>query len=312
MQEQHSVTVCPKCRYRRQKSDTAPKWQCPECGVAYAKVQRASRSAIHPATGRIMAQPENRYGKGAGWHTVFSLFVLLGIVLFIVAWWQKSTLPDASVMLPEMQNEPLQTAMQKAPFVFAYRGASYQVVPVARYEIWGLVVSHNNISGWTDIMHDENSVDLKDICIIWGSNLQTNDFRKVSYSSGDFVCYFRYPYGVSFAHDKLSNNHLLSDNPAVREVIRNVKVGDQIHMRGMLVNYSPVAQPGWWRNTSTTRKDTGNGACEVVFVKDFQVLRSSNALWYNLYTTSAWLILLTLILKLVSYYFLPAGKIRQH
>jgi hypothetical protein len=30
---------CPKCRYERQPADTAPGWQCPSCGVAYAKVE---------------------------------------------------------------------------------------------------------------------------------------------------------------------------------------------------------------------------------------------------------------------------------
>jgi ribosomal protein L37AE/L43A len=30
---------CPKCHYVRVESDTAPEWQCPGCGVAYAKVE---------------------------------------------------------------------------------------------------------------------------------------------------------------------------------------------------------------------------------------------------------------------------------
>lgn len=30
--------VCPKCGYVRKPTDTAPDWQCPSCGVAYAKV----------------------------------------------------------------------------------------------------------------------------------------------------------------------------------------------------------------------------------------------------------------------------------
>ncbi|MGD9858852.1 MAG: hypothetical protein AB7S90_02200 [Marinobacterium sp.] len=30
---------CPKCHYIRVESDTVPEWQCPQCGVAYAKVE---------------------------------------------------------------------------------------------------------------------------------------------------------------------------------------------------------------------------------------------------------------------------------
>ena len=28
---------CPKCHYVRKPTDTAPEWQCPSCGIAYAK-----------------------------------------------------------------------------------------------------------------------------------------------------------------------------------------------------------------------------------------------------------------------------------
>ena len=31
------MDVCPKCGYVRQQTDTAPEWQCPNCGIAYAK-----------------------------------------------------------------------------------------------------------------------------------------------------------------------------------------------------------------------------------------------------------------------------------
>src|SRR5262249_13568660 len=32
--------ICPKCNYERQEKDSiVPDWQCPKCGLAYAKVQ---------------------------------------------------------------------------------------------------------------------------------------------------------------------------------------------------------------------------------------------------------------------------------
>jgi glutaredoxin len=32
---------CPKCGYERRMGETAPEWQCPSCGVAYAKAAEA-------------------------------------------------------------------------------------------------------------------------------------------------------------------------------------------------------------------------------------------------------------------------------
>lgn len=42
------MTICPKCRHVRQPNETAPDWQCPACGVAYAKVANAGRPADSP------------------------------------------------------------------------------------------------------------------------------------------------------------------------------------------------------------------------------------------------------------------------
>lgn len=34
--------VCPKCAYERKATDTAPDYECPKCGVVYAKVRVAA------------------------------------------------------------------------------------------------------------------------------------------------------------------------------------------------------------------------------------------------------------------------------
>ena len=40
---------CPKCGYTRKMGETAPDWQCPSCGVAYAKADTASAKAYASA-----------------------------------------------------------------------------------------------------------------------------------------------------------------------------------------------------------------------------------------------------------------------
>lgn len=53
--------ICPKCRYERKASDDAPDWQCPSCGVAYAKVSAAVPKQTDPpkadASARVKACP---------------------------------------------------------------------------------------------------------------------------------------------------------------------------------------------------------------------------------------------------------------
>ena len=98
----------------------------------------------------------------------------------------------------------------------------------------------------------------------------------------------------AFDMSQISNNHLLSPDPAIRDAILSTSIGDQVHFQGLLVNYYPEGQPASVRKTSLTRDDTGNGACEVVFVERFEVLSRGNQTWRSLrdYGPASFLLLL--------------------
>ncbi len=295
--------ACPNCNYQRKETDSAPDWQCPSCGVAYAKVMGVNQTLrAHPgARTQIRAQTNRR----VWFDRLLSLLLIISVISLLVSWWAKNQLPYTKEISSRLQNEPIQKPSRTSPFNFEYRKRTYSIEPVADYELWGLVVTHNDITGMTDIIHDDDSVDIKDICVVWGDNLQNNDYRDVSYSSGDFTCYYQYDRPMDFRHEQLSNNHLLSDNKEVRERIRNIKIGDQVHLKGMLVNYSAAATPDWTRNTSTNRNDSGNGACEVIFVDEFTVLKSTNRMAYFWFDLSLWLILFLVLFKLAAIAFFP-------
>ena len=52
------------------------------------------------------------------------------------------------------------------------------------------------------------------------------------------------------------------------------------------------------RGSSTVRDDRGNGACEVVYVTEFEILREANAAWRALYKLSLVLVALSLAVLL--------------
>jgi hypothetical protein len=41
---------CPKCKYKRKESDANPEWQCPSCGIAYAKFQATEKKSGYQFT----------------------------------------------------------------------------------------------------------------------------------------------------------------------------------------------------------------------------------------------------------------------
>jgi len=220
--------------------------------------------------------------------------LLANLALIAAAFYFKGRFVDATEILPPLLDEPIQSPTAAPPFTFSFRGRTYQVQPQADYELWGLVVTHNDTGAISDIYHDWTSVDTKDIAVIWGFNLRNDNFHRVKFWSGPWTCYYQYPGSIVFFHDRISNNHLITAEDHVRDVISAVRVGDQGHLRGLLVNYQEVGGAGVRRQTSLSRTDAGNGACEVVFVRQMEILKRGAPLWYFLYSFS-WLTLLGLL-----------------
>lgn len=211
------------------------------------------------------------------------------LVLTPVAWFFKGSLPDRAEIDPALLQDPVQVQISRPDFTFEYKGQQCLVRPVTTYELWGLVVSHNNIESIADLYHDSTSVDTKDLCVIWGRNLESDDYHRVNFRSGSFTCYYRYPSGVRFSKRAGSNNHLITDSPSMRELIDEVHVGDQIRLSGMLVNYQMGDWRDFWRSSSLVRNDSG---CEVIFVEQLEVLVRGTPLWYQLFRIG-WITLLT-------------------
>ncbi len=211
------------------------------------------------------------------------------LLLVAVSWHLKGQFVDSSEIDPALANIPLQTATREGEFSFAYKGKVCRAKPVAKYELWGLVVSHNNIESMADLVHDSTSVDTKDLCVIWGKNVASNEFHEVDYTSGQFTCYFRYPHGTKFHHNALGNNHLITDQQAIRDQIAAIRIGDQVRLEGLLVNYQMDDWEGFWRKTSKVRNDAG---CEVIFVREVEVLQRGTPFWYAAFDWGKMMLLL--------------------
>jgi hypothetical protein len=68
-----------------------------------------------------------------------------------------------------------------------------------------------------------------------------------------------------------ANMHLIPANDAVSSVIREIRNGDIIELSGSLVNV--ISEDDGWRwKSSQTRNDTGNGACELIWVESLQIV----------------------------------------
>ena len=210
---------------------------------------------------------------------------------FVLSFFMKDRLAGRGEILPELLQDPVQTKDGlPEPFEVTRKGVTYTVEPLFNYELNGMVVSYHHADSFSDISHDawKDYVNVKDICVLWGRNLETAVYARMKFKNRDFTCFYAYPdeeTGRIFSENCLSNNHLLPADSIVAGAVMRAKKGDQVHVNGWLVNYGIQGSPEK-RLTSTTRKDRGNGACETIFVNEFEILRQANPGWRTLHKLS--------------------------
>jgi len=237
-------------------------------------------------------------------------WLFFGSLLTLAAAWSKRDDFDPDMPLQAaVSEEPSQRPVDASEFTATANDVDYLVRPRYRYDLTGLVVSFKRFSSdyglhkrWNDF------INVADICVVWGSNATDVDLNAFDFWNGEFTCSFATSDEAAwrrFDKHKLSNNHLITDDPRVREVIEELRVGDQVRLRGWLAEYGEPGGP--FRQTSTTRTDTGNGACETVYVADMQILDSMSTVWRKL----LWLSLAGLVVSVVLWFTTPYHQLRR-
>lgn len=203
------------------------------------------------------------------------------LLLLLVSCWQRNDFPDDLSVPPPFLQPPVQRTVSEPPFTVENEGIEYRIEPQYRYDLHGLVVSYAHHSGNFSLHRLWNDhINVADVCVVWSDNISGADLNRIRFWNGKFTCNFETgDSGVweRFRQDQISNNHLLTIDEDIRRKIRRVRIGDQIHLRGWLASYAN--DRGFSRGTSITRDDTGNGACETVYLEEFEILRSLDNGW---------------------------------
>jgi hypothetical protein len=230
----------------------------------------------------------------------------LALTAMAASLWMRDRLPGPEAMLAALYVEPTQTVTARQPFRASVGGFQYDVSPLYDYEFHGLVVSRHDAAVWWDITHREwgDRINVVDLCVVWGANLRSGAYRGLRYWSATFTCYYVPRQDGEdwrrFDENAIANNHLLTDDPAIAQMLRRVRVGDQVRVKGHLVEYRQPARR-FHRGTSVVRTDRGNGACETVWVTEASLLRSANRAWHALFDLG----LIALVLSVLLWWFEP-------
>ena len=171
--------------------------------------------------------------------------------------------------------EPIQLEADGAT-AFEMDGYNVSVSYLYAYDITALVVSTHDYVPY----NFGNKLSPRDFALAWGSVAATNETVDYNWSqSGRWYKWYVSSYediipvgGEAGVNCQSANTHIIPATSLVKDEIERVKTGDCIHMKGYLVSIYATDSKGatfTW-SSSTSREDTGDGACEVFYVTDIE------------------------------------------
>lgn len=154
---------------------------------------------------------------------------------------------------------PAQTPTRMAPF----QVRSYTLTPVADFVINARLLSKS-------IYSFDKGADLVpvDYALGWLQMANPRVLKEIDISqSGRFYHWYaaEYPIPRSDIESESANMHLIPATDLIEKQLKSMPEGALVRLTGQLVNITETTT-GWSWNTSTTRTDTGFGACEVIYV----------------------------------------------
>ena len=232
-----------------------------------------------------------------------NVLIIASFACLLVSFWNRNDLPGNVDYVANILQDPKQVRTSTRPFDARFKDVTYHVEPEYSYDITGMIVSyrhHDNNSRMHALANDH--LNMLDVCVVWGDNTANERLHKIDFWNGIFTCNFQtrdQQAWDAFNVNQISNNHLISDDEFVRSQVRKIRIGDQIRVRGYLASYSSGG--GYKRGTSTTRTDTGDGACGTIYVENFEIVQAATSTW----RIAMWVSLAVLLLGLFVHFRKP-------
>jgi hypothetical protein len=208
-------------------------------------------------------------------------------ITVLVCFWNRNEIPANVAFHPALDDEPQQKLVSRPAFSVNYDGIDYRVEPKYEYELYGMIVSYRQHDG-ESLMHrySNDHLNMADVCVVWSDTAYSEHLGKLKFWNGIFTCNVQTSDRVAwsaFQMNQLSNNHLLSADPDIRRRAGSIRIGDQIRIKGWLSHYGAIrdgdGRSPQLRGTSTTRDDSGDGACETIFVNELEIIERASSGW---------------------------------
>ncbi|GAB6196186.1 hypothetical protein PAGU2595_014940 [Lysobacter xanthus] len=157
--------------------------------------------------------------------------------------------------------EPLQSSLTSDVGPFRLRAATLR--PLAGFSVDARVLSRQDYDSGR-----EADLSPTDLALGWGRMREDAVLDHLDISQGGRWYRYRWSGDPPIPPGEIvrssANMHLIPGDESVARALDSVREGDRVRFDGWLV--AAEAPDGWTWRSSTSREDTGDGACEVIYV----------------------------------------------
>lgn len=185
--------------------------------------------------------------------------LLAGLIALVYFFPERRIERPPGVLVPE---EPHQTDLRDAA---AWEHKSYRIVPLATFSIRARVLLEERY--W---LGREATLSPLDLTVGWGlmSDQTVLDQYRITRGYRRFWWQPRNGAAAALKNEVIThaaNIHIIPASDALARSLASLRPGNIVEMGGLLVEAD--GRDGWKWRSSLTRDDTGDGACELMWVE---------------------------------------------
>lgn len=177
-------------------------------------------------------------------------------------WWEGRPLAQPPGIL--VAEDPVQEAPESKE-TWDFRG--FRITPLARFNLRARILGVERYR-----FDPASKLSPVDLALGWGPMSDSKVLDAISIrQSGRW--YFWSATELPLSSGEISrhsaNMHMIPSNPGLARRLTGARVGQVVHLEGLLVRAD--GPDGWHWVSSLSRNDTGDGSCEVVWVEQAEV-----------------------------------------
>ena len=192
---------------------------------------------------------------------IFIVSIIALCYLAVRDWEGKPVEHPPGILVAE---RPVQVDLQPSSFMLG----EYELTRKASFEIRARVLSK-------EPYYMGRTADLApiDLALGWGEMSDSAILKQIDISQSARWYRTRYDLPPPIPDQQIifnsSNMHMIPARKAIERSLKKLREGDIVSISGYLVDVSHHS--GWYWNSSMSRLDTGDGACELVYVESLSV-----------------------------------------